>query len=260
VSHKITLRPVSDVVINVEHESPGEANVRSTVLLGSRYTIVFDTLYSQRDMYEACVVVERQRRPVIVINSHADEDHSWGNAAFPLAPIVAQEQCRDRFTKGDELVRQLAVRQKQDMEEFGDVVLTAPDVTFSTTMALDAGGFTVVLHHLPGHKRDCLVAHIPELGLFLGGDTIESPIPLLVDGPLNKWAADVQAWAERPDVKTVIPSHGPVSGPELLVRNAEYLRSLAAGRDDGWSPTPGTLDFYIEAHKRNVSRAKELPE
>ena len=27
-----------------------------------------------------------------------------------------------------------------------------------------------------------------------------------------------------PDVRTVIPSHGPVSGPELMLKNADYWR------------------------------------
>jgi len=258
VSHRITLRPISDLVVNVEHEAPDEPMVRCTILLGNRYTVVFDTLYSQRDMEAVCEVVERQRRPVLVINSHADDDHAWGNAAFPLAPIVAHEFCRERFLNGDELKVQLRTRQKENPEEFASVVLVAPDITFSTSLAIDAGGFTVSLHHLPGHKRDCLVAHIPELGVLLGGDTVETPIPLLVDGPLIEWGANLQRWADHKDVKTVIPSHGPVSGPELPARNAAYLKSLASGRDDGWKPSSDTLDFYREAHRRNVARAREL--
>src|SRR4029077_17672336 len=116
------MRSLSDVVINVEHEAPGEPNVRCTILLGTRYTVVFDTLYSQRDMQDVCGVVERQRRPVIVINSHADAAHAWGNAAFPLAPIVAHKSCRERFVLGHELTAQLRMRQKENPEEFAAVV------------------------------------------------------------------------------------------------------------------------------------------
>jgi glyoxylase-like metal-dependent hydrolase (beta-lactamase superfamily II) len=257
VTHRVTLHRLSDQVVNAEHETDGEPGVRCTVILGDRYTIVFDTLYSQRDMREVCTLVEERRRPVIVVNSHADDDHAWGNAAFPLAPIIAHDLCRDRFV-GDELFSQLRHRQQENPDEFAGVELVPPDITFRTTLALDAGGFSVVLHHLPGHKRDCLVAHLPELGVLLGGDTVESPIPLLVDGPLRGWADSLRAWAGRSDVETVVPSHGPVSGPELLVRNADYLDSLAAGRSDGWRPGDDTLAFYAEAHDRNVARGAEL--
>lgn len=258
MKHRVTLHHHSDQVVIAEHETSGEPGVRCTILLGERYTIVFDTLYSQRDMREVCALVEARRRPVLVINSHADDDHAWGNAAFPLAPIIGHILCRERFVVGHELTSQLRHRTEENPEEFENVELIAPDITFSSTLAVDAGGFTVVLHHLPGHKKDCLVAHIPELGILLGGDAVESPIPLLVDGPLLAWADSLRTWGERPDVKTVVPSHGPVSGPELLIQNSTYLSTLAAGRADGWAPAPDTPDFYAEAHLRNVAKAAEL--
>ena len=258
MNHRVTLQPLSDRVVNAEHEVDGEVGVRCTVLLGDRYTIVFDTLYSQRDMREVGTLVEKRRRPVIVVNSHADDDHAWGNAAFPLAPIIGHRLCRERFVVGDELTSQLLRRRQENPEEFGDVELRPPDVTFDTALSLDAGGFAVELHHLPGHKRDCIVAHLPELGILLGGDTVETPIPLLVDGPLLAWADSLRAWASRDDVNTVVASHGPISDSGLLLRNADYLESLAAGRSDGWVPAPGTPDFYEEAHRRNVARASEV--
>ena len=176
MKHRVTLHHLSDRVVNAEHETSGEPGVRCTVLLGERFTIVFDTLYSQRDMRQVCALVEERRRPVLVINSHADDDHAWGNGAFPLAPIIGHDLCRQRFVVGHELASQLEQRQEENPEEFEHVELIAPDITFSSTLTVDAGGFTVVLHHLPGHKGDCLVAHLPELGFLLGGDTVESPI------------------------------------------------------------------------------------
>ena len=258
MSHSVTLQPLSDRVVNAEHEADGDVGVRCTVLLGDRYTVVFDTLYSRQDMREGGALAEKRRRPIIVVNSHADDDHAWGNAAFPLAPIVAHRLCRERFTGGDELTSQLRLRRQENPAEFGDVQLVPPDVTFDTVLNIDVGGFTIALHHLPGHKRDCLVGHLPELGILLGGDTVETPIPLLVDGPLRAWSADLRAWAARDDVTTVIASHGPIAGRELLLQNADYLDSLAAGRSDGWAPGAGVPDFYLEAHRRNVARAAEI--
>jgi hypothetical protein len=58
-------------------------------------------------------------------------------------------------------------------------------------------------------------------------------------------------------VKTVIPSHGPVCGPELLLRNAAYLDSLER---NGHQPDvkPQDARFYVEAHRRNKERAAQL--
>lgn len=256
MSHQVTLEPLSDAVINVAHRSEGEVDVRSTLLLGERWSVVFDTLYSPRDMSEVCKVLERRRRPVVVVNSHADEDHAWGNAAFPLAPVIGQHACRERFEDLGDLAALLGKRRSEDAEEFGQVVLRPPDITFGDRMSIDAGGFMVRLFHLAGHKRDCIVAHVPELGLFLGGDTIEDPFPLLVDGPRRAWATNLRAWAERADIQTVIPSHGPVTDRSLLLRNADYLDQLASPHDG--VQTSALPKFYGAAHQRNRSRAREL--
>jgi glyoxylase-like metal-dependent hydrolase (beta-lactamase superfamily II) len=257
VSQPVALRPLADWVVNVERDAPGEPGVRSTVLLGERYTVVFDTLYSPRDMAPVSELADRRRRPVLVVNSHADYDHVWGNGAFPLASIVGHEACRERFLDDGDVAATLRRLLPESPEEYSLVVLRPPDVTFSERLAIDAGGFSIVLHHLPGHKRDCIVAHVPEHGLLLGGDTIEDPIPLLDDGPLGAWSAALRAWAARTDVHTVIPSHGPVSGTELLVRNADYLDSLRDG-PAGWEPPPDAAPFYERAHARNVRRAADL--
>jgi cyclase len=206
-----------------------------------------------------CNLVERRRRPVAIVNSHADDDHSWGNSAFPTAVVVAHQECRARFFDEDDLPAQLERRRTEDAEEFGPVVLRPPDVTFSETMSIDAGGFTVVLAHLPGHKRDCIVAHVPELGLFLGGDTVEDPFPLLVDGPRLSWASGLRKWAARGDVQIVVPSHGAVTGKGLLLKNAEYLEALSEPELNGSEKRmTGLPDFYVAAHDRNRERAAVL--
>ena len=256
MSHQVTLEPLTGAVVNVAHRSAGEVDVRATVLLGERWTIVFDTLYSPRDMTAVLELAERRRRPVLVVNSHADEDHAWGNCAFPMAPVVGQRECRERFFDPADVEALLKHRLKENPAEFEQVVLRPPDITFERRMSIDAGGFTVDLWHLPGHKRDCIVAHVPEWSLFLGGDTIEDPFPLLNDGPRAKWASNLRAWASRDDVKTVVPSHGPVTDATLLVRNAEYLEGLVGDRVA--SSKNGLPQFYAEADERNRERARQL--
>jgi glyoxylase-like metal-dependent hydrolase (beta-lactamase superfamily II) len=259
VGHEVVQEPLTDALINFRHRAAGDVDVRASVLLGDHWSIVFDTLYSPRDLPQLCDLVERRGRPVIIVNSHADDDHAWGNSALPMAVVVGHDECRARFLDVEDLPAQLERRRAADPEEFEQVVLRPPDVTFRETLTIHAGGFTVVLVHLPGHKRDCIIAHVPELGLFLGGDTIEDPFPLLVDGPRLRWASSLRSWAARNDVKVVVPSHGPITDTTLLLQNAEYLESLvdpdkAARRQ----PSAGRPEFYIAAHDRNRARAAQL--
>ena len=106
----VSLTPFADWLYNGDLSAPDEPDVRCNVILGDAYTIVFDTLYSPRDMVPILEFVGRRHRPVIVVNSHADLDHAWGNAAFPLVPIIGHVECRARLL-GDQVV---ALREKQE--------------------------------------------------------------------------------------------------------------------------------------------------
>lgn len=230
----------------------GEPDVRAALLLGERRALVVDTLARPEDMAPLVDLIAAHGRPVIVVNTHADWDHSWGNAAFPGAPIVGQRLCRDRLL--GERERTVLQRKREENSAFyANVQLLPPDVTFETTMSLDLGGLTVELHHLPGHQPDCLVAYVPERRLLYAGDCAEDPFPLLISGPREEWIRGLRAWSER-DLDTVIPSHGHIGGVELLLANADYLVGL---EQDG-PPPVGTPDFYLEAHANNMAVAHRL--
>jgi glyoxylase-like metal-dependent hydrolase (beta-lactamase superfamily II) len=106
------------------------------------------------------------------------------------------------------------------------------------------------LSYLPGHTQDGIVAFIPELGVLLGGDALETPVPLIYeDSPLSSWTRDLERWAQDTRVKTVIPSHGEIKDKALLLYNVAYLKAMQAGIN---FEIPYELDdFYKTAHARN---------
>jgi glyoxylase-like metal-dependent hydrolase (beta-lactamase superfamily II) len=242
-------------LFSIELGEPGDPSVRALVILGERYTVVFDTLYAPQDMAPALALAGRRRRPVLVVNSHADYDHAWGNGAFPNAPIIGHAATRERLLREGGILKE---KQHQDPARYADVHLCPPDLVFDDHMAIDVGGLTLDLHHLAGHTRDCIVGHLPEHGILFGGDCVEVPFPLLNDGPLDGWIAALRAWDDAARVRSVIPAHGPVSGRDLLARNAAYLQALLDGRGDQWQLPPATPAFYRDAHAQNVRRAAEL--
>ena len=75
------------------------------------------------------------------------------------------------------------------------------------------------------------------------------------EGPLGPWAAALRMWAARDDVRTVVPSHGPIGDAQLLRDNAAYLEALLADPDVRWEP-PGIMPFYVEAHRKNAAVAR----
>ncbi len=107
------------------------------------------------------------------------------------------------------------------------------------------------LHHLPGHTEDCIVGWLPQWGVLLGGDAIESPLPVVNDGAsVAGWLRELEVWAGNPAVKTTIPSHGSTAGRDCLDMTVDYLRRLQNG--DDFAFRSDLAPFYQQTHKKNL--------
>lgn len=253
MSSDVTLTQLNEHIYLAARPLDAGPDVRAALVLGRRRAVVIDTLACPEDMAPLLRLISTHGLPAMVVNTHADWDHCWGNVAFPGATIIGHRLCRERLLGRAERAT-LERKRAQNPALFAQVALQPPDTTFETAMALDAGGLTVELHHLPGHTEDCLLVYIPELRWLYAGDCAEDPFPLLNSGPLEGWIHDLRAWAAH-DVATVVPAHGHIGGVELLRHNAAYL----AGLHDTDTPLPaGVSGFYVEAHQNNLAAAQRL--
>lgn len=202
-----------------ERPLPGfGGEVRAALVTGARRRVLVDTLLSPRD-------VAGLATPDLVVNSHADWDHVWGNPAFAgRVPIIGHRRCRERLLRDDG--GQLQEFLARDPDTYAGAGIVPPDMTFDGTLLVDAGGLTLELHPLPGHTEDTLVVYIPERKLLLATDGVELPVPTLaVPALAATYAARLRAWAER-GVELVAPSHGPMGGPDVIHRCADYVDGL----------------------------------
>lgn len=225
--------------------------VRGALLLGRERAVVWDTLLHPNNMTEVARLC--RDRSTTVVYSHADWDHIWGTAGLEYAEIVGHESCKERFDDPDDVRAALEAKIAQD-ERYRAVMLVAPTRTFREQLTLELGDLTLELYHLPGHTRDCIVGFIPELGVLLGGDAVEHPLPLVyAHSGLGGWLAGLERWANDERVHCVIPCHGQIGGRECLGANIAYLRALHAGQ---LPDVPSDLaPFYREAHTKNLQRA-----
>ena len=223
--------------------------MRGAIVAGERHAAVWDTLTHPTDTSALSSVLGD--KPFHVIYSHADWDHCWGTGGFTQAPldIIGHAECRRRFDV--ELPRTLSHVQLAEPGKWVDIQLVPPNLTFSTRMTLDLGGVTLELHHLPGHTVDSIVGWIPEWGVFLGGDAIETPLPVVNSAPLlGNWLARLETWAALNEMDVSIPSHGSTNGRDALDQSISYLRALTGDRD---FELPAKLeDFYRETHRNNL--------
>jgi glyoxylase-like metal-dependent hydrolase (beta-lactamase superfamily II) len=223
-------------------------DVRAAVLVGAERAVVWDTLAHPSQMAQVRRLVGEV--PITVVYSHADWDHAWGTCGVgeDLEAVVAHQAAATRFAT--DVPAELEARLGADPEAWSAVRLAPPTTTFTDELTLDLGGVMLRLHALPGHTPDCIVGFVPEWGVLLAGDTVETPLPVVNDGgAVGEWIEGLERWGDDAAVTSVIPAHGRIGGRELIGETVAYLRSLLAGTvmDPGAVPA-----FYSKTHEENV--------
>ncbi|MGR4842175.1 MBL fold metallo-hydrolase [Rhizobium sp. LARHSG275] len=195
-----------------------------------RFNVLIDTLGTPELCLTALGMLGEQinARPLIVINSHMDWDHFWGNAAIARrAPIIAHAAALDRLR--DPSAREVLRDKARQESRFRDVDLIGPDITFSGSMTVNGGDLTLELIHTPGHTPDHVAVWIPELRISLAVDAVEYPIPEV----WSKNAGDlrlIRSSLERIrdlNARLVIPAHGRTHSPSAVDDNLAYFQALA---------------------------------
>jgi glyoxylase-like metal-dependent hydrolase (beta-lactamase superfamily II) len=226
-----------------------EYSVRGVVIVGDKQVVVWDTLSHPNDMAGIESIIGD--KPYHVVYSHADWDHIWGTAGLTGQPlsIIGQTHCLERFNL--DVPKTLTKMQQDQPNQWDDVELIPPTQTFDKQMTLDLGGITLELHHLPGHTQECIVGWLPELGILLGGDVIETPLPVIEDdSPVEDWLNSLKQWADNDKLMRTIPAHGTIEGRVCLDNTINYLQKLLGDSD---FPIPDNLDdFYRDTHTKNL--------
>ncbi len=205
--------------------------VDTFVVRTRRLLVVVDTMSTPADARRLrdAIADDRAGRLLVVVDSHADYDHAWGNQVFAgEAPIIGHRRCGERLT-GAEAEADLARWRERMPGRFDEVVATPPTVLFGDEgLLLDGGDLRIELLHTPGHSDDHVSLWVPELRLLLAADAAEVPFPH-VETPEGFVA--MRRSLERLaalDPLVVLPCHGGTTDPGLLARNLAWLDAIEA--------------------------------
>ncbi len=213
------------------------ALVQTFIVISERYVVLVDTLINAQTAATMLAYARpylENGRQLLVINTHADYDHAWGNQIFvgpdalAPAPIFGHEQTLSVFQEPDSAAT-LARMQGEEPDIFADVQLTPPTVLFRDRVRIQGGDLTLELFPTPGHTRDHVSIYLPELDTLLAADGAELPFPVArtADG-LPQMRASLANMAAI-NAATVLYCHAPAtSGPQLLHDNIAYFDALEA--------------------------------
>jgi glyoxylase-like metal-dependent hydrolase (beta-lactamase superfamily II) len=229
--------------------------VDAYIVTTRRYVVLIDTFINPPTAEALWSLAEPHlgaHRALVVVNTHADWDHCWGNSVFAgpaarhPAPVLGHRLGAER-TRAPATARELAEMQLRQPHRFGDVLPTAPTVLFDERLVLDGGDLTIELIATPGHQPDHIAVWVPEIRTLLAGDAAEQPFPLVTapaDLPVLR-----RSLARLAALEPVVAlyCHAPVTaGPALLAHNRGYFDRLearcAAALAHGLTPADARAD------------------
>jgi glyoxylase-like metal-dependent hydrolase (beta-lactamase superfamily II) len=223
-------------------EEAGET-VDSYAIVTERFLVFVDTLstpmLAQRLLRWAEPVM--RERQTLVINTHADFDHSWGNIAFADLALLIGHADAVNYVNQPEYQDYFKKQQETD-PRFRSVELVLPSLTFTDRLIIDGGDMTIEFHHTPGHTIDHCSVWMPAQRLLLAGDAAESPFPYIPRaGVIPQMRQSLQRLIDL-DAAIILPSHGGTTDPHLLKRNIAYFDRLAERCRAAHDQLPETLD------------------
>ncbi len=208
-----------------------------------------DTLFDEKLTDEMLCAMEAScgiaREAVeTVVNTHANGDHTHGNALLTGAEIVASEaSAREMEAFPPAMLAQLkAAGAAGAMGEagryfaeifapfdFAGVRHTPPTRTFSGAAALDVGDHRVQLIEVgPAHTAGDIIVHVPDASALFTGDILFiEGTPIVWAGPISNWIAACDL-IEALNPEHIVPGHGPLTDLAGVREVSEYLRFVQA--------------------------------
>jgi glyoxylase-like metal-dependent hydrolase (beta-lactamase superfamily II) len=202
--------------------------VDTFVVVTTRYVVIVDTVINPQtgaQMLEIAREHLADDRQLLVVNTHADYDHCWGNQVFD-APIIGTRLCAERFRQ-PEAGAYLKEMQEKSPELYADVHYIPPNVLFEERLLIDGGDLSLELFATPGHTIDHASIYIPEINTLLAADAAETPFPFAREVALLPTMRDSLARLAAMNASTALYCHAPATiGPALLRDNIAYFDKL----------------------------------
>jgi glyoxylase-like metal-dependent hydrolase (beta-lactamase superfamily II) len=220
--------------------------------------LVIDTLYDlgrTREMLDAMKAAAPAAETIdVLVNTHVNGDHCFGNQLFEGAEIIATKACEEEFAT--ETPPQLMIDMINAADQMGElgaffkqcfgrfdfegITMTPPTRTFEKNLDIRIGEKDIRLIEVgPCHTRGDSMVYIPDDRTLFAGDVLFiEGTPIMWDGPLANWISALDLILGM-DVDTIVPGHGPITnknGAQALKEYWQWAQSEARKHYDAGMP------------------------
>ncbi len=215
------------------------------LIIDGEVSLLIDTLFDLKLTQE---MLDTMRKSVpaaahidMVVNTHANGDHCYGNQLVADAQIIASARTAEEMTTGvSPGLMAMLLKQAPQLGQAGafasyafgrfdfeNITLTPPTRTFEGELTLKVGDKTVHLIEVgPAHTQGDTLVHIPDDKviftadiLFIGGH------PIIWAGPTSNWLRACDRILAL-DVDTIVPGHGPITDKKGVTEVKGYLEYI----------------------------------
>jgi cyclase len=211
-------------------------------LVGRKGVVSIDSCSTERRTraYLARIASVTELPVRTLINTHHHGDHTHGNYLFGAATIIGHEGVRE------EMQRYAVPRSNPVWTEvdWGAIELEPPFVTYREGVTLWVDDLRCEVRHVatPAHTTNDSIVWIPERSVLFAGDLVfNGGTPFLLMGSIAGAVRAIEA-LKLLEVRTVIPGHGDVCGPEIFDRVLGYLAFIGRLAQDGHAAGVSPLD------------------
>lgn len=201
-----------------------------------------------------------------LVNTHANGDHTHGNALIYNATIIASHASAAEMVEVSPQVLAAMMRAAPRMGDTGAYLSTIfgdfnferargklPSRTFSGELVWTVGDLTVRLEEVgPAHTSGDVIVHVPARSVVFTGDI------LFIDSTPIIWAGPVSNWIRACDrilslhADVIVPGHGPITdahGVEQVRAYLQYIDREARKRfDAGLDVAEAAFDIALGAY------------
>jgi cyclase len=214
------------------------------LIVDGESTMLVDTLFDlglTEEMLRAMRdAVPAAGRIEMLVNTHANGDHCYGNQLVAGARIIATEQTAAEMTELPPAAMAALVEQAPQMGELGaffldcfgsfdftGIELALPGETFSGELTIRVGGRELELIEVgPAHTRGDTLVHDPAEHVLFSGDILfNEHHPIVWAGPVSNWIAACEGILAL-ELAVIVPGHGPLADPGAVRELKAYFEYL----------------------------------
>lgn len=208
-------------------------------------SLLVDTLF---DLKLTQQMLDTMRRSVaaaahidMLVNTHANGDHCYGNELVADAQIIASRRTAEEMREGITPAHYVALLEQAPHLgqlgafasrifgpfDFDQITLTPPKQTFDGELTLTVGDKIVQLIEVgPAHTRGDTLVYIPSDKVIFTGDILFiGGHPIIWAGPTSNWLRACDRILEL-DVDTIVPGHGPITDKQGIADVKGYLEYI----------------------------------